>query len=67
LALSILHLIAALPFVRQFGELLLLTAQCPVRLPVEGENRLGSRVAKSVYRSYMRQKKQKPSWGEELV
>jgi SAM-dependent methyltransferase len=67
LALPFLRLIAALPFVRQFGELLLLTAQSPVRLPVEGENRSGSRVAKSAYRNYMRKKNQKPSWGEELV
>jgi hypothetical protein len=67
LAFSILRFIAALPIVRQFGELLLLTAQRPVRLPVEGEHRSGSRVAKGVYRSYMHKKNQEPSWGEELV
>jgi ubiquinone/menaquinone biosynthesis C-methylase UbiE/uncharacterized protein YbaR (Trm112 family) len=67
LAFPVLRLIAALPIVRQFGELLLLIAQRPVRLPVEGEYRSGSRVAKSVYRSYMHKKNQKPSWGEELV
>jgi hypothetical protein len=67
LAFSILRLIAALPIVRQFGELLLLVAQSPVRLPVEGEHRSGSRVAKGVYRSYMHKKHQEPSWGEELV
>jgi hypothetical protein len=48
LAFPILRLIAALPIVRQFGELLLLIAQRPVRLPVEGEHRSGSRVAKGV-------------------
>jgi ubiquinone/menaquinone biosynthesis C-methylase UbiE/uncharacterized protein YbaR (Trm112 family) len=66
-AFSVLRLMAALPIVRQFGELLLLIAQRPVRLPVEGEHRSGSRVAKGVYRSYMHKKHQEPSWGEELV
>jgi hypothetical protein len=67
LAFSILRLVAALPIVRQFGELLLLIAQSPVRLPVEGEHRSGSRVAKGVYRSYMHKKNQEPSWVKELV
>ena len=67
LAFSILRLIAELPIVKQSGELLLLTAQCPVRLPLEGEYRSGNQVAKSVYRSHMGRKKQEPLWGEELV
>lgn len=67
LAFPILRLIAALPLVRQFGELLLLTAQRPVRLPIEGKNRPGSRAAKRLYRSYMHKKNQEPSWGEESV
>jgi SAM-dependent methyltransferase len=67
LALPVLRLVAALPFVRHFGELLLLTAQDPVRLPVEGEHRSGNRAAKSAYRSYMRKKNKKASWGEESV
>jgi len=67
LAFPILRLTAALPIVRQFGELLLLTAQRPVRIPVEGEYRSGSRVAKSLYRSYMHRKNQEASWGEESV
>lgn len=67
LAIHILRFIAALPMLRQFGELLLLTAERPVRLPVEGEYRSGSRVAKSVYRSYMHKKDQEASWGEESV
>ncbi len=67
LARPILRLAAALPFVRHFGELLLLTAQSPVRLPVEGEHRSGSWVAKGFYRSYMRRKNIKASWGEESV
>jgi SAM-dependent methyltransferase len=67
LALPLLRLVAALPFVRHFGELLLLTAQDPVRLPVEGEHRSGNRVAKGAYRSYMRQKNKKASWGEESI
>jgi len=67
LAFLFLRLIAALPIVRHFGELLLLNAQCPVRLPVEGEYRSGSRVAKTVYRSHMRRKNKEPLWGEESV
>jgi len=67
LACHILRLVAALPFVRHFGELLLLTAQNPVRLPVKGERRSGNRVAKAVYRSYMHRKNKKSSWGEESV
>jgi SAM-dependent methyltransferase len=67
LALPLLRLVAALPFVRHFGELLLLAAQDPVRLPVEGEHRSGNRIAKGAYRSYMRKKNKKASWGEESV
>jgi len=67
LALLILRLIAVLPLVRQFGELLLLTAQRPVRLPVEGVHLHSNWIAKTAYRTYMRLKKQKPSWGEESV
>ena len=67
LAFLILRLIAALPIVRQLGELLLLTAQRPVRVPVEGQYRSGSRIAKRLYRSYMQKKHQEPSWGEESV
>jgi SAM-dependent methyltransferase len=67
LARPLLRLTAALPFVRHFGELLLLTAQHPVRLPVEGEHRSGNRAAKAAYRLYMRKKNKKASWGEESV
>jgi SAM-dependent methyltransferase len=67
LARPIMRLAAALPFVRHFGELLLLTARHPVRLPVEGKRRSGNRVAKGIYRTYMRKKNKKASWGEESV
>jgi SAM-dependent methyltransferase len=67
LAGRILRLAAALPFVRHFGELLLLTAQNPMRLPIEGQHRSGNRVAKGIYRSYMRRKNKEASWGEESV
>ncbi len=67
LARPIMRLAAALPFVRHFGELLLLTAQHPVRLPVEGKHRLGNWAAKGIYRIYMRKKNKKASWGEESV
>src|ERR1700676_761519 len=61
----ILRIAAALPFVRHLGQLLLLTAARPVRLPVEGAHRSGNRVAKSLYRSYMRKLNKKAAWGEE--
>ena len=67
LAQPFLRLVAVLPFVRHLGELLLLTAQNPVRLPVQGEHRPGSRIAKAVYRFYMSKKEKKASWGEESV
>jgi len=67
LAGPILLLAAALPFVRHFGELLLLTAQRPVRLPVEGERRPGNSLARVAYRYYMRKKHKDASWGEETV
>jgi SAM-dependent methyltransferase len=67
LALPLLRLVAALPLARHFGELLLLTAQDPVRLPVEGQHRSGNRLAKVAYRSYMNKKNKKASWGEESV
>jgi SAM-dependent methyltransferase len=67
LASPLLRLVAVLPFVRHFGELLLLTAQNPVRLPLEGEHRSGSRIAKGVYRFYMSKKNKKASWGEEMI
>jgi hypothetical protein len=64
---SILLVVAVLPFVRHLGELHLLTAQLPARLPVEGECRPGNRLAKGVYRYYMRKKHKNASWGEETV
>jgi SAM-dependent methyltransferase len=67
LALPLLRLVAALPFMCHFGELLLLTAQDPVRLPVEGQHRSGNRAAKGAYRSYMRKKNKEASWGEESI
>jgi hypothetical protein len=63
----ILLLAAALPFVRHLGELLLLTAQRPVRPPVEGERRPGNRLVKGIYRYYMCRKHKIASWGEETV
>jgi len=67
LARPLLRLAGALPLVRHFGELLLLTARHPVRLPAAGEHRSGSRFAKSLYRFYMRKINKEPSWGEESL
>jgi uncharacterized protein YbaR (Trm112 family)/ubiquinone/menaquinone biosynthesis C-methylase UbiE len=66
-ALAMLRLAAALPGIKNFGEILLFCAERPVRLPVEGHHRQGSSLAKSAYRSYVRSKHQEPSWGEERV
>jgi len=52
----------AIPGLRLFGELLLLCAEGPIRLPAEGTRRPGSSVAKSLYRWYKRRKGEKPLW-----
>jgi ubiquinone/menaquinone biosynthesis C-methylase UbiE/uncharacterized protein YbaR (Trm112 family) len=67
LELAILRIAAALPFVKNLGEILLFRAQRPVRLPMEGQHRQGSPLAKSIFRSYLRGKRQEALWGEEIV
>jgi len=56
LGVAISKTVAALPILRQFGELLLMRAERPVRAPVEGVQRRGSRVAKNLYSWYRRRR-----------
>lgn len=55
--------IGATPVLRNLGEILLMRAERPVRPPVEGVNRPGSRLIKSFYGWYTRKKGQQPIWG----
>ena len=62
--LRLSHLATATPFLRHLGEILLFRAERPVRQPIEGIRRPGSKLAKRLYRWYMR-KIGKPSLWEE--
>ena len=53
-ALPVARTVAAMPVLRQLGEILLLRAERPVRPPVEGANRPGSKLAKGFSRWYTR-------------
>ena len=49
-----------IPGLRRFGEILLLRAEGPIRLPVEGARRSGNSLAKRFYRRYKRRKGETP-------
>lgn len=51
-----------IPGLRRFGEILLLCAEGPIRLPVEGARRSGNSLAKRFYRRYKRRKGDPPLW-----
>jgi SAM-dependent methyltransferase len=51
-----------IPGLRQCGGILLVLAEGPIRLPVEGARRPGSAVAKSLYRWFKRRKGERPEW-----
>ena len=51
-----------IPGLRHFGEILLLSAEDPIRLPVEGVRRPGNTVAKSLYRWYKGRRGEKALW-----
>src|SRR6266446_9030335 len=53
-ALRLSRLAAATPVLRQLGEILLFRAERPVRQPIEGFHRRGSKLAKRLFRWYMR-------------
>jgi hypothetical protein len=56
------RVVAALPVLRELGEILLVRAEGPIRRPVEGARRRGNFVAKSLYRWFKRMKGEKPQW-----
>jgi hypothetical protein len=60
--LFISRVFSALPLLRQFGEILLVRAERPVRLPDEGVRRSGSTLAKNLFRWHMRRKGEAPLW-----
>jgi hypothetical protein len=51
-----------IPLVRQSGGILLVLAEGPRRLPVEGARRPGSALAKSLYRWFKRRRGERPLW-----
>jgi len=60
----ILRTISAIPVLRQLGEILLVRAEGPIRLPLEGARRPGSTLAKSIYRWHKRRQGEEPLWTE---
>jgi SAM-dependent methyltransferase len=63
-ALRLLRLAAATPVLRHLGEILLFRAERPVRQPTEGIQRRGSKLAKCLFRWYMRKIGKPPLWEE---
>lgn len=61
-AVRVLRTFGTLPVLRNFGEILLLRAERPVRLPVEGESRPGNKLAKTFFRWYMQAKGRPAVW-----
>jgi len=55
----------ALPVLRDFGEILLVLAERPVRPPVEGVNRAGNKLAKALFFLYSRLRGRVPEVGGE--
>jgi hypothetical protein len=51
-----------MPVLRHFGEIQVLRADRPVRPPVEGASRQGSKLANIFFRWYMRKKGNEPLW-----
>jgi SAM-dependent methyltransferase len=62
LAVYVSLMVCALPGLKHLGELLLLTAERPRRLPVDGERRPGFIGARQFYRWYKRRKGEEPMW-----
>jgi len=48
--------------VRQLGEILLFQAEGPVRAPLEGVHRSGSRLVKGIFRWYSRKLRKEAVW-----
>ncbi len=68
-AIGVSRMAAALPIVRELGEILLLRARRPIRpTVVEGVNRRGSKLVKGCFRWYVRRIGREPVWeGHERV
>jgi SAM-dependent methyltransferase len=62
LAVALSRIACALPGLKHLGELLLVSAERPRRLPVDGARRPGFIGASSVYRWYKRWKGEEPMW-----
>ncbi len=62
--LRLSHLATATPVLRHLGEILLFRAERPVRQPIEGIRRPGSKLAKRLFRWYMRKIGKPPLWEE---
>jgi len=62
LAVSVSRMVCALPVLRHLGEILLLSAERPRRLPLEGVRRPGFNAAKTFYRWYKRRQGEEPEW-----
>ncbi len=62
LAVAVSRMACALPGFKHLGELLLVSAERPRRLPVDGARRPGFMGARSVYRWYKRRKGEEPMW-----
>ena len=60
--LLISRVTGALPVLRHLGEILLLRAEQPVRPSLEGVHRPGNKLAKRLYRWYMRKIGKAPLW-----
>jgi hypothetical protein len=63
-ALRLSRLATAIPVLRHLGEILLFSAERPVRRPIEGVPRRGSKLAKRLFRWYMRRLGKEPLWEE---
>lgn len=62
LAVALSRMACALPGFKHLGELLLVSAERPRRLPVDGARRPGFMGARSVYRWYKRRKREEAIW-----
>jgi SAM-dependent methyltransferase len=56
------RLAGSIPIIRQFGQIVMVTATRPTRIPPEGERRSGYLRAKNLYRWYKRKRGQEPFW-----
>jgi SAM-dependent methyltransferase len=62
LAVTASRLVCALPVLKHLGEILLLSAERPRRLPLEGARRPGFVAARKLYRWYKRVHGEEPIW-----